>query len=114
MPFDPHGYLTLADRLATASSASEAELRTAVSRAYYALHLRARENLAAAGELKATGTGADHELVISGLRGRGGSLGDQLDWLRIRRIRADYRLASTVGAQAQQVISVAKSLWPRI
>ena len=114
MPFDPQDFLSLAQNLTSAPTASEAELRTAISRAYYAVHLRARETLIAAGQMQSTKNRADHEIVISKLRSRGGSLGDQVDWLRVRRIRADYRLGSPVAANAQNIIAVAQAVWPRI
>jgi len=44
LPFDPVRYLSLAQELAL-STENEAKLRTAVGRAYYALHLLAREKL---------------------------------------------------------------------
>ena len=114
MAFDPQDFLSLAQNLTNTSTANEAELRTAVSRAYYAVHLRARETLVAAGQMKSTNSGADHGIVISKLRNRGGSLGDQVDWLRVRRIRADYRLGSPVAANAQNIVAVAQAVWPRI
>ena len=114
MPFDPRDFLSLAENLASASTANEADLRTAISRAYYAVHLRARETLVAADQMQSTKSGADHEIVISKLRRRGGSLGDQVDWLRVRRIRADYRLGSPVAANAQNIVAVAQAVWPRI
>ena len=115
MSFNPHDFLMLARALATAGNSHEAEYRTAVSRAYYAAHLQARERLVAAGELVPTRSGEDHRLIVRRLRARGGSEGDQLDWLRIRRIRADYRLGAVMTAvQARQAVDVAQALWPRI
>lgn len=114
MPFDPRDFLTLAQNVAGSPTAGEAELRTAVSRAYYAVHLHARETLSAANQVQSTKSGADHEIVISKLRSRGGSLGDQVDWLRVRRNRADYRLGSPVASQAQQIVAVAQNVWGRI
>ncbi len=112
MAFDPQDFLTFSQVLST--STGEAELRTAISRAYYAVHLHARETLVAAGEMMAGKTGTDHHLVISRLRARGGALGDQVDWLRIRRNRADYRLGSPVAVQAPNILAVAQAVWPRI
>ena len=114
MPFDPQDFLYLAQKFTSASTANEAELRTAISRAYYAVHLRAREMLIAAGQMQSTNSGADHKIVISELRNRGGSLGDQVDWLRVRRNRADYRLGSPVAGKAQNIVTVAQAVWPRI
>ena len=114
MSFNPQDFLALARTLVNNSSSGEAELRSAVSRAYYAVHLEARERLIAAGQMVATKSGADHDIVVSRLRSRGGSVGDQVDWLRVRRIRADYRLESPVATQAQQIVAVAQAVWPRI
>lgn len=112
MPFDPEDFLDLAVSLA--SEPGEAERRSAISRAYYAVHLHARETLVTTGEINPTKTGTDHAVVISKLRARGGALGDQVDWLRVRRNRADYRLGSPVANQAPNVVAVARSIWPRI
>ncbi len=114
MPFDPQDFLTLAQTTVGSATANEAELRTAISRAYYAVHLHARETLSAASHMQSTKSGADHGIVISKLRSRGGSLGDQVDWLRVRRHRADYRLGSPVASQAQQIVTVAQNVWGRI
>lgn len=115
MPFDPRGFLLLARTLTAGRTAREAEYRTAVSRAYYAVHLYARERLVAAGEMVPTRSGEDHRLIVARLRARGGPAGDQLDWLRARRTRADYRLGAEVSrAQARQAVAVAEAVWSRL
>ena len=90
--FDPGDFLTLAKSLVAGDSPTQAQLRTAVSRAYYATHLVTRERLAETAKLAASGTGEDHLNVIAVLKSMGGGLGDQLDRLRILRNRADYNL----------------------
>ena len=113
--FDPSGFLQLAASLSRKDGATEAELRTAVSRAYYAVFLHARERLAAAGRINPTGRGTDHELVIGALRSLGGSQGDQVDKLRRSRNRADYNLRRTVSSgQARQATALAAAIWPRL
>lgn len=114
MPFDPQDFLRFAQALVGDPAQGEPGLRSAVSRAYYAVHLHARESLISSGGFQATHTGADHQAVIAGIRARGGPAGDQIDWLRVRRIRADYRLQSSVANQAQQAVAVAEAIWPRI
>jgi uncharacterized protein (UPF0332 family) len=113
--FKPREFLDLAAWLVQKDAASQAELRTSLSRAYYAVHLHAREKLTAARKIYPTRTGADHQLVIEALRRAGGPCGDQVDRLRVQRARADYNLSSTISAgQAKQMITLAESLWPRI
>jgi hypothetical protein len=90
--FDPGDFLELAKRLVAGNSPTQAELRTAVSRAYYAAHLTVREKLTSDGTFQTTGTGDDHEMVITYLRQKDDVLGDHLDSLRRRRNQADYRL----------------------
>jgi uncharacterized protein (UPF0332 family) len=110
--FDPHDFLRLAARLA--QSSEEAEPRSAISRAYYAVFLKARENLRATG-VALTNTGRDHGLVVRALRARGGPEGNQLDRLRVQRGRVDYNLNARIQqAQALQVIEIAQRLWARL
>ena len=66
--------------LARRQPVSEAEARTAISRAYYAVHLYARDRLIASGHMTSTNTGADHQLVVTTLRRLGGMEGDGVDW----------------------------------
>lgn len=112
-PFDPSEFLQLAARLS--QSANQGELRSAVSRAYYAVFLRAREVLRATNAITPTNSGRDHGNVIQALRTRGGPEGNQLDRLRVQRGRVDYNLNITIQqAQAAQLIQVAQSLWARL
>lgn len=114
MTFDPEGFLNLAQDI-LASAPVEAGFRTAVSRCYYAVHLRARENLKASGELTPTYSGFDHEQVIELLRSRRGPEGDRVDRLRVLRNRADYRTdRSIVETDARHALSLANAVWPKV
>lgn len=113
MPFDPRDFLVLAGELATAPD--ESKQRTAMSRAYYAVHLYAREQLVARDEMTPTSTRRDHMLVIKALRVRGASDGDKVDKLRRWRIKADYRLGAQItSSRAQQAVAIAQDVWPRL
>ena len=113
--FDPKDFLRLARGLAQQNGAREAELRTAVSRAYYGVFLQAREMLASSGEITPTGTGRDHELVIEALRNRGGPHGDELDKLRRNRNRVDYNLMARVTRrEARQALMTAEFVCNRL
>lgn len=92
MPFNPQEFYTLARSLAE-TSILEANLRTAISRTYYAAHLLAREWLRTGG-WEPTGRGTDHSEVIRKLkdRGRYRQLGFMIDELREFREHADYHL----------------------
>ena len=113
MPFDPRDFLELAGALATAPD--ESEQRTAISRAYYAVHLYAREQLVARGQMTPTKTGRDHRLVIKALRVHRVSDGNKVDKLRKWRTKADYRLGAQITpAKAQQAVAIAQDVWPRL
>lgn len=93
MPFDPFSFYQLALDLAQ-SDASEAQLRSAISRAYYAGHLLAREGLVRKG-WEPTGSGSDHGGVITAMRTRFSKFRTQAEKLNtVRRFRehADYHL----------------------
>lgn len=83
--FDPAEFLRVAFALAT-EDADEAELRTAVGRAYYALFLIARDKLGVVTTEKV------HGEVIRVLTRRQRRLGDQLFSLFNLRQAADYEL----------------------
>jgi len=83
--FDPMDFLSLARTLGS-GNADEAQLRTAVGRAYYALFLVARDRLGV------TTTQQVHGTVIQALTRRRKRLGDQMFALfRLRQI-ADYEM----------------------
>ena len=85
-PFNPLGLLELAQRL---NHGEEAELRTAISRAYYAMHLRHAQSLEASG--KAVPSGAEaHSFVWRTLRSWHYVAGQRLSALFELRVRADY------------------------
>jgi hypothetical protein len=111
VPFDPAGFLTIARTLVGRGNADEAELRTAVGRAYYGVFLVARERLTQTGEIIPTWTSDDHWIVITALRSRGGPYGDQLHRLRGERNRDDYDLRFTrTQSASQQVMILAESV----
>lgn len=87
MAFDSLGFLRLARNLADRDG-DEAEFRTALGRAYYALFLIAREKTAISGRRNV------HNRVINALRQRRTYrvAADQLDVLRRLRVVADYEL----------------------
>lgn len=86
-PFDPAEFFSLAQKLATAPT-DEARLRTAVSRAYYAILLATRNRLSI------TATEGVHGLTIREAKQRYRPYGDQLDAFRRLRSRADYELGN--------------------
>ena len=106
-------FLDSATRLS--GGASQGDLRSAISRAYYAVFLRARENLALAGAITPTRGRADHRLVVETLRSGGRPEGDELDKLRARRGRADYEIGVSISkGEANQAIALARHLWNRL
>jgi uncharacterized protein (UPF0332 family) len=114
-PFDPQGFLDLADSLVSAPSPNEAELRSAVSRSYYALFLKARENLASSDKITPSRSATDHRTVITALKSSGGKEGHVLDKLLTQRHRADYdlRFSATLG-WASQIVQTARTIWPHV
>jgi hypothetical protein len=89
--FDPEDFHKLAVLLAQ-NQPSEAAIRTAISRAYYACHLLGRQRLMRLG-WEPKGKGDDHGGVIRELKSRRTRpLGDQLDLLREHREHADYHM----------------------
>ena len=111
LPFDPTGFLRIARTLVSRGDADEAELRTAVGRAYYGVFLVARERLSNTGEISPNWTSDDHWAVITALRSRGGPFGDQLHRLRRERNRDDYDLRSTrTQSASQQIMILAESV----
>lgn len=91
MPFPPEGFLSVARGLAKDGS-GEAELRTAVGRAYYCAFLmcrgRVRDRLSEV-RLRVSA----HANVIALVRSRNTNVGNQLDRLRWLRVWADYCLS---------------------
>jgi hypothetical protein len=83
--FDPLRFLAVAEELAR-PAADEPELRTAVSRAYYALYLSARDQL---GEKAGKGERAK---TMTALNRRDPGLKQKLALLERLRVAADYHL----------------------
>ena len=83
--FDPQEFLRVADSLVSQDT-SEASLRTAVGRIYYAVFLTARETLGVRGRSHI------HGRVIGELRRRDRYAGGQLERLEGLRVVADYQL----------------------
>ena len=107
--FDPQGFFSLGQRLVTSNSSDEAELRTAVGRAYYACFLRARDQLFGIDARRLTASVrkrlnpkrkknlGSHEIIILALSMNKSvrpavakRLSDQLAELKDMRIQADY------------------------
>lgn len=87
-PFNPRAFLELAEELGSDSD-DEARLRTAISRAYYALFLIAREKTG----VPDTAEGP-HSAVRRALKQRGFRIiANKLEDLFMLRVVADYQLA---------------------
>jgi uncharacterized protein (UPF0332 family) len=98
---DPSEFLELA-KLVSAGGTPQTEpfFRSAISRAYYAVHLRARELYSGRRKVTPSAKGIiSHRLMIRALKGSEmPSLGHKLDQLFEARLKADYDLRSTVLA----------------
>jgi len=113
--FDPYDFLRLAEDLARKPDPSQAELRAAVGRAYYAIFLQGRARLMARGRMNATGTGDEHRIVTRRLRQRSRALGATANALRTQRNRADYNLlARFVAADVRRTVENARRLYSRL
>jgi hypothetical protein len=86
IPFDPLEFLALA-RTLTDLGENEANLRTAVGRAYYAVFLVARQRTGVS-----AASGSAHGDVVRALSAHDRALADQLGRLRRLRNVADYEL----------------------
>lgn len=100
---NPLDFLNLADRLKT--SPDEAELRTSISRSYYATYNFLRQSLWVHG-VPFGGTGEDHLRLVHYLSQSGDirtkKLGGKLRGLRASRGDADYDLARVVRSKDSQ------------
>ena len=91
MTFNPNDFYTLAVWLSGAKP-DEGGFRTAIGRAYYAVHLLAVEKAKARG-FEPKGTGDDHRGIINYLKtGRTSGLASRIISLRMLREHADYHL----------------------
>jgi uncharacterized protein (UPF0332 family) len=86
-PFNPEAFLRLAEELAR-DDPTEARLRTAISRAYYALFHLAYSKV----DLRSVGGNNLHDRVVKALRSTDRQAGELLDGLRRLRNVADYQL----------------------
>lgn len=82
MPFDPQDFFPVAQQLAGAGA--EANLRSAINRAYYSVFLVARDRLRL--------SGTSHGPVLTATREAHRAAGDQLSELFRLRVLADYNM----------------------
>jgi hypothetical protein len=112
MSFDPHRFLDVADELGLSSE--ECKLRTAVGRAYFGLHLVARERLG----IKSSKD--EHRLVKIDVIKQDAGAGHKLKALEKWRILADYLLLPPDESQAnwqenwQEVQDLVRDILPRL
>jgi hypothetical protein len=116
MPFDWSAYLVLAEELATRTE-SEAALRSAISRAYYAAFGLATARLQREGV--ALPRLAAHEAVWTGYRSHPRrewqNIGLRGDLLRGYRIQADYELTfRDLRSVAETSVTIARSVLAQI
>ena len=91
--FEPLDFLQVALDLAERSNRTEAHIRTAIGRSYYAVHLKALWGLERRGLFEPNADASDHGRVISTLRlHRRNEAADELRRLRRLRDIADYRI----------------------
>jgi len=119
MSFDGADFLTLADALVcdpNSPGPEEASLRSAISRAYYAAFLVARNFGRDRLEFTPTGTGRDHWIVMNHFRSSPDrirrKIGLDLDRLYDYRTSADYDdiLAGRPVALAQSSVAIAHNV----
>jgi len=120
MQFDPIAFYQIAEQIVEAER-SEATLRTAVGRLYYAAFLKARQVLYRGASvprhlIKKKG---EHAVIVEGVKARNWSLGTQLDTLRELRVQADYFLVPSQeywdwAANWTRAKAIADSLMPKL
>jgi uncharacterized protein (UPF0332 family) len=116
---NPRRFIELAREMVTRShggpgTATEAEKRSAISRAYYGAFHVAVECLASLG-IEATQSSHSHVVVRNGLNNCGDPdielVGADLTTLYTNRLRADYRLGDrTISANADQMTTLAEKV----
>lgn len=89
-PFNPILLLDLAQGL---DHGDEAGMRTAINRAYYAMHLRSRQGFESRGQSFSIGADVHHD-VISSMRRVHRTAGDRLSAMYKARLKADYELGA--------------------
>ena len=89
--FDPVGFYLFASQLYT-QNADEASYRTVIGRAYYAVHLSAKDyaNIASS-------SGSIHNTVIQYFKTRNRQVYNQIRDLKKLRTKADYELNVTIN-----------------
>ena len=114
-PFEWSGFFRLAQELVR-PAANEAELRTAISRAYYCAYNLARQQAEREGPISARVD--SHEAVWRSLERRGGLRGTiALDGKRLehRRVDADYRdVVPNVRANAESALLLSERTIQRL
>jgi uncharacterized protein (UPF0332 family) len=93
MPITPKDFVSVANTLGNKSVPTEAELRTAVGRIYYALYHVTSRRLIEISELQRGNRQEVHSTVVELVKGISLNLGEKLDRLRMMRRNADYRLS---------------------
>jgi len=99
VPFDPLGFLTVAEGLA-AGTPSEGAYRTSVGRAYYCLCLVARNRVGSPTKKEIKKHKGSHLAMVAKVRARDIRVGSQLDGLRKLRVEADYHLSPSEARYA--------------
>jgi uncharacterized protein (UPF0332 family) len=109
MTFDPLLFLDLAEAM---DCDTEAQVRTVINRSYYAVFLRARDNLDDQGLISKSNLGDDHGKVIRALKShKRVTAGMQLDDLREMRRDADYETDLSISSdQASKALILACSV----
>lgn len=109
MTFDPLLFLGLAEAM---DCDTEAQIRTVINRSYYAVFLRARDNLADKGLMTKSLLGDDHGKVIHVLKShKRVSAGMKLDDLREMRRDADYEMDLSISPdKASKALILARSV----
>ena len=99
MAFEPLDWEALAGELALLNT--EAALRTAIGRLYYAMFVKSRDSLAAKRLIQPDQSDGDHRRVVEGLKmNKRAAAGVALDNLRRLRNNADYAMGSEVNRQS--------------
>ena len=113
MTFDPLAFLDLAEDL---RRDSEAQRRTAINRAYYAVFLRARNVASERHWIELSESAADHSRVIRALRAhKNRAAGDELGKLRASREIADYECDQHVSEEmVDDAIGLAQDIRARL
>lgn len=93
MAINPSDFAVVAISLGDKPGCTEAELRTAVGRLYYSLFHVTFRKLIEIQELGREPVYDVHTKVVKAVRQIKGSLGEQLDRLRMMRTQADYVLS---------------------